>query len=100
MCVGVCVGDAEYTLGFDLMLSPVHLLLLRRKSGIFLVMGERVAKYPEVTASNLTPNAIFVWAAKWDDVKQLRKGCPAPVTVPVPPSGPALSQRRAPVCGV
>lgn len=60
MCVFVCIcgggwwGDAEYTLGFDLMLSPVHLLLLRRKSGIFLVMGERVAKYPEGTASNLT----------------------------------------------
>lgn len=28
----------------DLMLSLVHLLLLRRKSGIFLVIGKGVAK--------------------------------------------------------
>ena len=29
---------------FDLMLRPVHLLLLRRKSGIFPVIGKGVAK--------------------------------------------------------
>lgn len=39
---------------FDLMLSPVHLPLLKRKSGMFLVRRKSVAKRPSVPASNLT----------------------------------------------